>query len=109
MKKASTVVMLAMLLVFVGGTIAAAADFYTEFNYRVARQQERIDNGIRKGQLTQSESQVVQDNLNWIKGEEARLRGEGALTPREQKRIMKMLAENSNMIANKKKNYRRLY
>jgi hypothetical protein len=109
MKRASTVVMLVMLVVFVGCTVAAASEFTRDFNDRVARQQNRIDQGIRKGELTQSESQVLQDNLNWIKGEEARLRSDGRLTPREQKRLMKMLDDNGHMIGNKRKNYKRLY
>ena len=109
MRRASTVVMLVMLVVFVGGTVAIAADFNTEFRASVARQQNRIDKGIKTGQLTQSESQVLVDNLNWIKNEEARLRSDGRLTPREQKRLMKMLVDNNKMIGDKRRNYRRLY
>jgi polyhydroxyalkanoate synthesis regulator phasin len=109
MRRASTVVMLAMLVVFVGVTIAAASDFNQEFHGRLAHQQTRIDNGIRKGELTQSEAQVLTDNMNWLKGEEARLKADGRLTPREQERLMKMLDDNSKMIGNKRKNYKRLY
>ena len=109
MRRASTVVMLAMLLVFVGSTIAAAADFNQEFHGRLSNQQNRIDQGIRKGELTQSEADVLTDNLNWLKGEEARLKADGRLTQREQNRLMKILHDNGQMIGNKRKNYKRLY
>jgi hypothetical protein len=109
MKRASTVVMLAMLMVFVAGTVLVAANFDGEFRDRVARQQNRIDQGIRKGEITQSESQVLQDNLNWVKGEEARLRSEGPITPYDQKRLMKTLDDIGHMIGDKRKNYKRVY
>jgi len=109
MRRASTVVMLVMLVVFVGGTIAAAADFYKAIYERVANQQGRIDAGIKKGDLTQSEAQVLQDNLNYIKGEAARLKSDGRFTPDEHKRLQKMLDDNGRMIKDKRKNYRRLY
>jgi hypothetical protein len=109
MKRASTVVMLAMLMVFVAGTVLMAANFDAEFRDRVARQQNRIDQGIRKGEITQSESQVLQDNLNWVKGEEARLRSQGPITPRDQTRLMKTLDDIGHMIGDKRKNYKRLY
>jgi uncharacterized protein HemX len=109
MRRASTVVMLVMLVVFVGVTIAVAADFYKGVNERVANQQKRIDQGISKGELTQSEAQILQDNLNYIKGEATRLKSDGRFTPNEEKRLQKMLEDNSKMIKDKRKNYRRLY
>jgi polyhydroxyalkanoate synthesis regulator phasin len=109
MRRASTVVVLVVLMVFVGSTFAFAADFYTDFHARIARQQSRIDNGIKKGELTQGEAQIVQDNLNYIKAESTRLKGDGRLTPKEQKRLMKMLDDNGRMIKDKRKNYRKLY
>ena len=44
---------------------------------RVSDQQKRIDEGIRTGELTHSEAATLQDNLNWIKETEARLKAEG--------------------------------
>ena len=60
--------------------------------------------------LIHSEAATLQDNLNWIKETEARLRADGRLTPPERKKLDRMLDRNSDMIRHKKNNpARRLY
>jgi hypothetical protein len=71
---------------------------------RFKNQEKRINDGIKSGQLTQSEASALRDNLNYIKAEEARLKADGRLDKSEQQRLTKMLDQNSNMIENKKTN-----
>jgi len=70
----------------------------------IADQQRRIDQGISTGELTLKESEIVQENLNWIKARYSRFRADGTLTGQEQREIEEYLARNSNMIFNKKHN-----
>jgi hypothetical protein len=109
MKRLTTVLLIVGLMAFIASTVSAAA-YYTEIQKKIANQQNRIDVGIKKGLLSRDEAQVLQDNLNYIKGEEARLRSDGLLTPNEQKRLMRMLEDNGKMIKEKRHNaVRRLY
>ena len=77
---------------------------------RIAAQQSRIDQGIVSGRLTQREAAIIQDNLNWIRDRELRMKADGILTGRERERLHRMLDQNSEMIFRKKHNrIRRLY
>lgn len=77
---------------------------------RIASQQQRIDQGVASGELTRGEANLLQDNLNYVRSEFARMRADGLLTPREVDRLERLLDNNSQMIFNKKHNpARRLY
>lgn len=69
---------------------------------RIEEQQKRIDQGLASGQLTRQEAGIVQDNLNRIKAAEARMKSDGTLTPRERRRLERMLDRNSRMIYKEK-------
>ncbi len=71
---------------------------------RIRNQQARIDQGIRSGELTRSEADVLQDNLNWIRETFNRMLADGSLTPEERAKLDQMLERNSQMIYNKKHN-----
>ncbi len=71
---------------------------------RIANQQRRIDDGIASGRLSRSEADIVQDNLNWIKGKFARTKADGSLSPREIDRLNHMLDRNGEMIFKEKHN-----
>jgi hypothetical protein len=71
---------------------------------RFARQQKRIDQGVKSKELTQEEAKVLQDNLNYIKNEDARLRTAKKLSDQEKNRLHILLDQNSDMIQNKKHN-----
>jgi len=71
---------------------------------RFENQQERIDKGVISGTLTKDEAKIVQDNLNKIKAEEARLTKEKKFSTEDKTRLDKMLDQNSDMIQDKKKN-----
>jgi hypothetical protein len=71
---------------------------------RFANQQRNIDRGLKSKELTQQEAKVVQDNLNYIKNEDARLRAAGKLSDQEKNRLHILLDQNRAMIENKKDN-----
>lgn len=110
MKKAFVAAVLAGVVIVMTGISFAASTHDPAIHDRVAEQQRRIDQGIASGSLTRSEADILQDNLNWIKSEEARMKRDGRLTKHERERLHKMLDRNSNMIEKKKHNpARRLY
>jgi len=77
---------------------------------RIASQQRSIDQGIHSGQLTRDEARILQDNLNYIQREEARLKADGSLTNEERERLHRMLDQNNKIIFDKKTNpVRRFY
>gem|GEM_PF-767380 len=71
---------------------------------RLARQQQRIDNGIKSKKLTSDESKILLENLDFIKTDEARLKTAKKLTDQEKDRLHTMLDQNSAMIQKKKDN-----
>jgi hypothetical protein len=71
---------------------------------RLAKQQRRINQGIKSKKLTSEESKILLDNLDYIKKDEARLRTDKKLTPQEQDRLHTLLDQNSAMIEKKKDN-----
>jgi len=75
-----------------------------DIDQRIANQQRSIDQGIHSGQLTQDEARILQDNLNHIQREEARLKADGSLTNEERERLHRMLDQNNKIIFDKKTN-----
>jgi hypothetical protein len=71
---------------------------------RLANQQKNIDRGIKSKELTQQEAKLLQDNLNYIKNEEARLKAAGKLSDQEKSRLNILLDQNRAMIENKRDN-----
>ena len=67
-------------------------------------QQGKIDKAVASKALTKDEAKIVQDNLNKIKAEEARLTKEKKFTTEDKTRLDKMLDQNNDMIQDKKKN-----
>lgn len=81
-----------------------------DIDQRIANQQRSIDQGFRSGQLTRDEARMLEDNLNHIQREEARLKADGSLTNVERERLHRMLDENNKIIYDKKTNpVRRFY
>jgi len=75
-----------------------------DIDQRIANQQRSIDQGIHSGQLTRDEARILQDNLNHIEREEARLKADGSLTNEERERLHRMLDQNNKIIFDKKNN-----
>lgn len=104
MKKIFSVLLPLVAIIIMAGSAFAGNINDPGIQDRIAEQQGRIDTGIASGQLTRPEAATLQDNLNWIRTEEARLKADGRLTPHERKRLSRMLDRNSNMIHKKKHN-----
>ena len=96
MKKTVAIIFL-LAVMLVGSAFADIPD-------RIKNQQSRINAGIASGKLTRAEAEMLQDNLNWIRAEFARMKADGRLTPNEVKRLNQMLDQNSEMIYKKKNN-----
>jgi hypothetical protein len=77
----------------------------------INKQQQRINQGISSGSLTRAEADTLNDNLRYIQDTYNRAKADGTLTPNEEKRLRKMLDDNSQQIYNKKHNLpvRKLY
>lgn len=104
-KPAVYVLALIMVLSLVAITNAAGS-----IEDQIRGQERRIHQGISKGSLTQSEAEMLLDNLNHIKERYNRALRDNMLTVSEQKRLREMLKQNSDMIYKKKHDMpRRLY
>ena len=92
------------MVLFSAGAYASEPDHKPGIEQRFENQQKRIDDGVKKGSLTTEEAALVQDNLNRIKAEEAKLKDAGQLTPKEKESLNHKLDLNSEMIKKEKKN-----
>jgi len=73
-----------------------------EFQQRIQKQQQRINQGVQSGALTRDEASILQGNLDHIRDTFARQKADGKLNPQEQQRLENMLDENSKMIRQEK-------
>jgi hypothetical protein len=69
-----------------------------DFRERIEDQQRRINEGIARRQLTRHEADAVQDNLNWIRATNDRMKRDGRLSWKEATRLDEMLDRNSRLI-----------
>ena len=83
-------------IIFVLVTTSSFADMSVP--ERLKNQQTKIDQGIASGQLSYGTADVVQSNLEWIKGQFYKLRQEGMLTPDKIAWLNSLLDENGGMI-----------
>ena len=94
--------LIVVLLTLAVCIVAGAA--YADIPDRIRDQRERIDQGIRSGELNRREADILFDNLDRIRDQFSRMKADGRLTLEEQARLDRMLDENSRMIWNKKHN-----
>lgn len=105
-------IVLAVLVLFVAALVAGSVAYAKPAGIpeKIKSQQDRIRGGIRNGQLTKHEADMLMDNLNHIQGRFEKLRVEGRLTPQNRQELQMMLDRNSRMIYQKKHNpVQRLY
>lgn len=77
---------------------------------RIDNQQRRIEEGVSSGELTRHESDLLIDNLNWIRDEYSVAKRDGRLSQSEIERLSAHLDQNNRMITDKKNNaIRRVY
>jgi peptidoglycan hydrolase CwlO-like protein len=93
MKKLLSIFFITVLLL----SVAAPSVFADDFADRIEKQQSRINQGMKSGEITKREAVILQDNLDRIKDEYTRLQS-------ERERLDRMLHKNSEMIWNKKHN-----
>ncbi len=98
------VVAVSLIVMMSAGVVLASNAHDMKIRDRIEKQQQRIDQGVISGDLTRREADMLQDNLNWIRDEEARLKADRRLTERERKRLHKVLDQNNEMIYDKKHN-----
>lgn len=72
--------------------------YHGSFEERIGNQQRRINEGIARRQLTRHEADAVQDNLDWIKATNDRMKRDRRLTWSEAARLDEMLDRNSRLI-----------
>jgi 5-bromo-4-chloroindolyl phosphate hydrolysis protein len=71
---------------------------------RIYNQQNRIDNGIRSGNLTREEARTLRSNLQYIMEQSKGIKKDGVITNAERSRLNALLDQNSYMIQDKKTN-----
>jgi hypothetical protein len=109
-KMTRKLIALSVVLSFVFFAGIASAQGGESIHKRIATQQHRIDKGVRSGELTRREADMLQGNLNHVRDAYAKARADGVLTPRELRRLNRMLDDNNAMIYKKKHNaIRQLY
>ena len=92
------------MVLFSAGAYASEPDHKLGIEQRFENQQKRIDDGVKKGSLTTEEAALVQDNLNRIKADAAKLKADGKFTPKEKESLNHKLDLNGQMIKKEKKN-----
>lgn len=84
--------------VFVLGASAVSMAGPREINARKHRQQQRINQGIRSGELTRLEARRLEAGLARIRIDERFARSDGHLSPRERARLERELNRESRAI-----------
>ena len=75
-------------------------------NAREDRQQGRIGQGVKSGELTHGEVKRLEKEQGRIKAEEARFKSDGKFTPRERTKVQHDLNHSNRHIYNAKHNGR---
>lgn len=111
MKRRLVIIFAAFFLICAGFSGMAFAQRGVSIYQEIEKQQGRIQQGVASGALTRAEADTLHGNLNYVRATFDRAKADGALTPREDKRLRRMLNENSKQIYQKKHNLpvRKLY
>ncbi len=103
--KPAFVTLSAVLLVGVTLTQSACAShrpYRANINARQYEQHERINEGVRSGQLSREEAQTLRGEQRAINREERYYRADGVLTPAERRELQRELDEASQNIHEEK-------
>jgi hypothetical protein len=85
-------------VVFILGASSVSMAGSRGINSRQHREQQRINQGIRSGELTRLEARRVEAGLSRIRRDERRARSDGDLSPRERARLHRELNRESRAI-----------
>jgi len=97
-----TIVSLIIAAVFVVAVSPASIAGPRGINRREYREQQRINQGIRSGELTRREAARLEAGLARIKVNERFARMDGEISPRERARLNRELSRESNAIYHQK-------
>jgi hypothetical protein len=81
---------------------AFASNATPRLDQREARQQQRIDQGVASGQLTQREAARMQKRANRLERHEQHAKADGVVTPAERRRLQREANHNSLKIHRQK-------
>ncbi|MBI2877773.1 MAG: hypothetical protein HYY20_12940 [Candidatus Tectomicrobia bacterium] len=105
MKKILSILLLVCTMAIMATTPASAASSRDPgIQRRIARQQQRIDQGRASGRLTQREATVLQRRLDRVRQHEARMKSTRGLNFRERRTLHQMLDATNTMIYDSARN-----
>ena len=93
-------VLLAAVFILGASTVSMAGSH--SINVRERRQQQRINQGIRSGELTRREARRLEAEQARIRTDERFARADGTVTPRERARLQRELNRSSRDIYRQK-------
>ncbi len=96
--------LLVLLVAFVLGFSALSFAEGYGIHQRVIHAHDRIERGVRSGALTREEAHRLRSELNSVRDDEARMRSDGRLTPRERQRLEAELDRLERHISRAKRN-----
>ena len=99
-----TLLVLVAMCVSAGFLFAQQKDNTPRVDKREARQQARINQGVKSGQLTPKEANRLEKQQTRIKANEAKAKSDGKVTPKERAKLMREQNRASRNIYRKKHN-----
>ena len=102
--KTVRVLSLTLTLAALTATMAMAQSATPRINHRQVRQEARIHQGVRSGELTRGEALRLQAGERHIQRMKFRAKSDGAVTPRERARIGRAQTQESRRIHRLKHN-----
>jgi hypothetical protein len=91
-----------MILALAGPVLAQTPS--AGVDQREHRQQDRIKEGVRSGELTKQEAKQLAGEQKAIRAKERAMKSDGVLTQQERRELQRDLDRSSQHIENKKKN-----
>ena len=102
--KTTRLLILTAMLALLAATTASAGTATPRIERREARQQARIHQGVRSGELTRGEARRLEMGQRHVDRMEDRAKADGRVTPRERVRISRAQNRQSRHIARLKHN-----
>jgi hypothetical protein len=102
----SSLSLLALVFLAAAGSAAAQSNQTPNLDKREVRQQQRITQGIRSGQLTPAETANLETRESKLNDDEARAKSDGVVTKKERALLQREANRDSKAIYRKKHNAR---
>jgi uncharacterized membrane protein YebE (DUF533 family) len=98
--------LLALVFLAAAGTAVAQSNQTPNLDRREVRQQRRITQGIKSGQLTPAETANLEAREAKLNADEAKAKADGVVTQRERARLQREANRDSKAVYRKKHNVR---